>query len=77
VGKYDGDVYVLFVSLRGKNKRFYLQSKIKFRERPILKSLNHHGHKESQKCLPCILCLLSLWQIVLQRNMLSNSEVLL
>jgi hypothetical protein len=29
-GKYDGDVCVLFVSLRGKNKRLYQESKIKF-----------------------------------------------
>jgi hypothetical protein len=31
VGKYDGDVYVLFVSSRGKNKWLSQQSKIKFR----------------------------------------------
>jgi len=30
-GKYDGDVYVLSASLRGKNKWLYQKSKIKFR----------------------------------------------
>jgi len=29
-GKYDGDVYVLFASLLGKNKTLYQKSKIKF-----------------------------------------------